>query len=352
MNLKYYDWNKTLSYDADVTMVVGARGVGKTYGLRLQFIKDYISRGTRFCDLVRHAKQLSNFTNGYFSRIIENDEFSDYLFKTTKTKAFIAEKAEKPNWECFGYFGAMTMAQDMKKQTFSNVRRISLDEAIIDKRIDRYHRYLTNEFSVLANIVDSVSRERPGDDFNKRPHVYLLGNSCDLLNPYFGVYRIGEEPIEGYSWHAGKTMLLHYMKDVEYSQAKASRTVAGRMLDNTLDGMIANANEFLALSNDFVYKKPKRAKFSFGVVYLEKQFGIWVDEKEGYYYVNGNIPKGTKRTVFALTSSDNKVNYIAARKAEDTLRNFTELYYMGILRYETATIKAEFTEVLNLFGVR
>jgi len=244
------------------------------------------------------------------------------------------------------------MAQDMKKQTFSNVKRISLDEAVIDKRIDRYHRYLANEYSVLANIVDSVSRERPDTDYNDRPHVYLLGNACDLLNPYFGVYGIGEEPIEGYSWHAGKTMLLHYMKDVEYSQAKASETVAGRMLDNTLDGLIANANEFLGLSQDYVFKKPKRAKFSFGLIYLEKEFGVWVDEQEGYYYVNRNIPKNTQRPVYALTASDNRINYIAARKAEVTLKNFTELYYMGILRYETATVKGEFLEVLNLFGVR
>ena len=36
----FYDWQKTLSYDADVTMVIGTRGVGKTFGLRTQFIRD------------------------------------------------------------------------------------------------------------------------------------------------------------------------------------------------------------------------------------------------------------------------------------------------------------------------
>ena len=51
---KYYDWNKTLAYDADVTMVVGARGIGKTYGVRLQCIMDYIKNGFRFVELVRY----------------------------------------------------------------------------------------------------------------------------------------------------------------------------------------------------------------------------------------------------------------------------------------------------------
>ena len=350
--MNYYDWNQTLSYDADVTMVVGARGIGKTYGLRLQFIRDFLKDGSRFVELTRHQKQLSDFTASYFTRMIENDEFPDYIFKTTTKFAYIAERDEKPKWQICGYFGAMTAAQDMKKQTFSKVKRILLDEAIIDKRIDRYHRYLSNEFSVLANIVDSVSRERPDTEHSERPRVYLLGNACDLLNPYFGIYRIGEEPKVGYSWHANKTMLLHYVKDFEYAEAKNAETVAGRMLDNTLDGLVASSNEFLRQSNDFVFEKPKHARFQMGIVYQERQYGVWVDEKEGYYYVNRKIPKNTNSPVFALTASDNRVNYIAARKAEVALRGFTELYYLGIIRYETASLKEEFTEVLNLFGVR
>ena len=350
--MKYYDWNETLSYDADVTMVVGARGIGKTYGLRLQFIRDFLKDGSRFVELTRYQKQLSDFTGSYFVRIVENDEFPDYIFKTTMKYAYIAKREEKPKWKICGYFGAMSTAQDMKKQTFSKVKRILLDEAIIDKRIDRYHRYLTNEYSVLAGIVDSVSRERPDTPNDLRPRVYLLGNACDLLNPYFGAYKIGEEPKEGYSWHGKKRMLLHYVKDAEYAEAKNADTVAGRMLDNTLDGLVASSNEFLRISNDFVEGKPKNAKFQMGIAYQEKQYGIWVDENEGYYYVTRKIPNNTSQPIFALTASDNKVNYIAAKKAETALRGFTELYYLGIVRYETPLIKTEFIDILNLFGVR
>ena len=353
--MKYYDWNKTLSYDADVTMVVGARGIGKTYGLRLQFIRDFLKNGSRFVELTRHQKQLADFTSSYFSRIIENNEFPNYIFKTTTKNAYIAEKVEegeKPKWKVCGYFGAMTAAQDMKKQTFSKVKRILLDEAIIDKRIDRYHRYLANEYSVLANIVDSVLRERPDTDNSLRPRIYLLGNACDLLNPYFSVYGVGEEPKIGYSWYGNKTMLLHYVKDEAYAIAKNEDTVAGRMLDNTIDNLVASANEFLRQSNDFVYEKPKWAKFQMGIVYQDRKYGIWVDDREGYYYVNRKIPNNTTEPVFALTANDNKVNYIAARKAETALRGFTDLYYLGIVRYETALIKTEFVEILALFGVR
>ena len=348
----YYDWNKTLSYDADVTMVVGSRGIGKTYGLRLQFIRDFLKDGSRFCELVRHKNELADFSSTYFNRIIENDEFPGYVFRSDSRHAYIGRKTKgKVKWELCGYFGALTMAQQMKKWTFSKVKRILLDEAIIDKRLDRYHRYLSNEFGILANIVDSVSRERAETEHSKRTRVYLLGNSVDLLNPYFIAYSINRIPINGYSWHKGKTMLLHYVKDISYSKAKIEGTVSGRMIKDTADELIAAANEFVIGSSDYVFEKPKWAKFYFGVVYLNERFGIWIDSREGYYYVTQKIPKNA-HPIYALTASDNRVNYIAARKAENVLKGFVEMYYMGIVRYETIVIKDKFIEVLNLFGVR
>ena len=49
----YYDWGTTLSYDADVTQVVTLRGKGKTYGLRKQFVKDFLKDESRFVEVCR-----------------------------------------------------------------------------------------------------------------------------------------------------------------------------------------------------------------------------------------------------------------------------------------------------------
>ena len=365
---EYYDWNEALSYDAKVTMVVGARGIGKTYGLRLQFIRDYFNKGWRFLELTRYKNELPDFTGNYFQKIEQNNEFPGYIFKTTTRFAYIAKKPEKegdkPDWKMIGYFGSLSQAQAMKKWTFVKVRRILLDEAIIDKRIDQFHNYLRNEHGALANIVDTVSRENnkrkkdeSDEDFEKRmkeqvkPRVYLLGNACDLINPYFAAYGVNDIPQKGFTWHKRKTMILHYVEDSEYAKEKSENTVAGAMLADTLDELISSGNEFLTASDDFVMKKSKNAKFDFGLVYKNKKFGVWVDNREGYYYVNKQIPKNAN-PVFALTASDNRINYIAARKAEAVLKGFTELYYYGCLRYETPIIKEEFLEVLGLFGVR
>ena len=152
----FYDWNKTLSYDADVTMVIGARGIGKTFGLRKQCIKDFLRDGSRFVEITRYNNELSGVSDGYFNRLSSLPDFSDYVFKSDARYAYIADKDEtkkKPEWKLIGYFVSLSSAQRMKKRTFDHVRRLIFDEAILE-RSDRYHRYLPNEFGTLANLVE------------------------------------------------------------------------------------------------------------------------------------------------------------------------------------------------------
>lgn len=347
----YYDWNKTLAYDADITMVVGSRGIGKTYGLRLQAIRDYIKKGYRFVEVVRFKTELSGVQNGYFNRITSNAEFNGYFFKTDNNMAFIGTKEEdnKIHYNLIGYFVALSQSQQLKKRTFDNVKRIIFDEAVLDKN-DRYHRYLPREFSTLANIVDTVSRERPDIDCIK-PRLYLLGNALDVMNPYFMAYDIGV-PEFGYSWHKSKTMLLHYVKDDEYSKNKAINTVAGRMLNGTEEGSISNDNEFARVNDDFIMKKTKQAKFSFGIIYNNYKYAVWEDWINGYYFVTTKIPNNSAGPIFSLTLNDNRLNYIAAKKAENALKGFTEMHYAGIIRYESIPVRERFKEILSLFGVR
>lgn len=351
----YYDWEKTLSYDADITMVIGARGIGKTFGLRKQCIQDFLKDGFRFCEITRYKNELYGVSDGYYNRLSRLPVYDGYLvFKTDSRYAYMALKPEdedeKPDWKLAGYFVALSDAQRMKKRTFDKVKRLIFDEAILE-RSDRYHRYLPNEFSVLANLVDTVSRER-ADAESLRPRVYLLGNACDLSNPYFAAYGVGTDLRFGYRWYAHKTFLLHYVDPGEYSEEKAVGTVAGRMLSNTEAGSVALDNVFIRVNSDFISKKPRSANFSFGIVCNGKRYGIWVDLTQGYYYVTGKIPENTGKPVYALTRKDMKINYLAAKRMGNLMRDVQELYMFGMLRYENEQVLAGFGEVLEMFGIR
>lgn len=355
----FYDWHKTLSFDADVTMVIGPRGVGKTFGLRKQCIKDFLKDESRFVEVVRFKTELSGVAEGYFNRLQDLPEFSEYIFKTDARYGWIAkmpqqveegQKKPKPDWKLLTYFIALSDAQRMKKRTFDKVRRVIFDESILEST-DRYHSYLPNEFGVLANLIDTVSRER-ADTASIRPRLYLLANACDLSNPYFAAYGVGTDLSFGYRWYARKTFLLHYMESGEYGREKLLGTVAGRMMQGTTAARIAIDNEFVGTNSEFVDRKPSRAKFSFGIICNGKTFGVWVDMQGGLYYVTNNVPNNTEKPIYSLTAEDHRINYIAARGANKTLSYFKDVYYMNLLRYQSVQVKRDFMEeVLTKFGI-
>lgn len=340
-------------------MVIGPRGVGKTFGLRKQCIKDFLKDGSRFVEVVRFKTELSGVADGYFNRLQDLPDFEDYIFRTDARYGWIAKippksddekKKPKPDWMLMTYFIALSDAQRMKKRTFDKVRRIIFDESVLESS-DRYHSYLPNEFGILANLVDTVSRERADTD-SVRPRVYLLGNACDLSNPYFSAYGVGTDLKFGYRWYSRKTFLLHYVESGEYGREKLTGTVAGRMMQGTTAAKVAIDNEFVGTSREFVRQKPSRAKFTFGITCNGNMFGVWVDVQGGLYYVTNNVPNNTEKPIYALTAEDNRINYIAARSASKTLSYFKEIYYLNLLRYQTVSVKRKFMEeVLTKFGI-
>lgn len=351
--IEYYDWNRTLSYDADVTMVVGGRGIGKTFGLRCQFVRDFLKTGARFVAVCRYKNELSDVVKGYFDRVQKLPEFRKYTFKTEGKRFWMAEKVpdgEKPDWKLIGYAVALTEMQKSKQSTFEGVYRIVLDEAILD-RIDRYHSYLPNEYVLLANLVDSCSRER-ADQTARPPRVYLLGNAVDLINPYFQRYGINEPPKFGYGWYDHKSFLLHYVEAGDYARAKETGTVAGRMLAGTEAGAAANANVFQGANQDYVAKRPKWAEFDCGVVCFGERFGVWWDFRECYFYIDNVIPKQTSRPVFALTRSDSRVNMMMVRRSNKSLQALVDMAMQGMCRYSSVAVRERFLSAMTMFGIR
>lgn len=352
--MSYYNWNDTLGYEADMTCVISDRGFGKTFGLREQCVRDWKKDGSRFVEVVRVKEEIADVMDGYLDKVARASHALDgYIWKSERAKILIAKKPkknEKPQWDVLAYFVALTQMQRSKKKTYVNVKRIIFDEAILDYT-DQYHRYLPNEYNLLVNVVDSCTRQAADDEEHKAAYVYLLGNACDLINPYFQAYGIDEVPEHGKTWYAGKTFLLDYVDPGERAQRKIDNTLAGRLSRVTSESRMIAYNEFANAHIDYVEQKPKRAKIQYGMVYRGMKFGVWADFKNGLIYINQKIPNNT-RVIYSMTTRDNRINMLMAKKADAPLRALLDLYYMGCVRYDTAATRERFLKILSLFGIR
>lgn len=347
--LAYYDWDRTISYDADVTMVVGARDLGKTYGLRIRCIRDWINNHNTFVVIIRVKQHMSIVSREYFSKV--GREFPEWDFKTEGYYGYIArhgEDSKKRTWHLLCYFLPLSMAQSAKQGTFMDVRRIVFDEFIIDRK-DRYKRYLPTEVTDVINLLDTTSRERPGES-SVRPHLYLLGNALDVTNPYFRYFGVPTNIEFGYRWFFDKMVLLHYVDSHEFNRAKREQTVAGRLLSRTDVGAANTDNRFVVGNDEFVERKTRRARFRFAIEFNGHTFGLWIDARRGCWYVSRKVSRGQGPTYY-LTTADMQVNAIALRSSDPQLCLLRDGYYAGFLRYEDRVLKAEFVDMLQRIGV-
>lgn len=349
----YYNWNDTLARDALITMVIGVRGVGKTYGLRRQFVKDFIKDGSRFCDISRTKAEKIKVSKDYFSKLVKNEEFKDYIFKCDNSKAYIARKPEegkKPRWEILGYFVALSEALTAKKETFVSVYRVVFDEALIDKQISPYARYLPNEFDILANLADSITRENVNNE-DKQPRLYLLGNAVDMVNPYFIAYGIDNIPEEGYRWYDGKKFLMHYPKaSKDDARRKQSETLSGYLASKTSQGKSSLFNEFSISDDRLISRKPSNAKFMFAYRYKGVNHGIWTTY-DGYVYVTDKVTKDQKKLIYSLSKDDESVDLVMAKKNENRFLYLKEAYYLGLVRYQSEGVRKLFLEMMRIYGI-
>lgn len=363
-------WQKILSYDADVTMVIEARGHGKTWGLREQAWRDWLKDGTRFVAVCRFETELPDMARDFFGALQKPNRDGVPTSRWMRDKHWIFRRkgdmyqaCEVPdehvgdlNWKpakglfkTCGYFVTLSNYQRYKSLTFQRVRRIILDEALIENPGGR-HDYLPGEFDRLVSIVDSVSRETPGSGQHK-PNVYLLGNAVDLANPYFLHFGVRRIPDVGFTWYADKTFLLYRGEDREYSAAKAADTVAGRMSRGTLAAASSVGNEFVTRASGMVDAKPSGAAPKFAVKLNGQSFSVWVSLSAGYYYVTPRVPSGIP--TFAITTADNSINYLLARRGEPELRLLADDYRLGLVRFTDEQTEELFVrQFLPLYGYR
>lgn len=351
---RFYDWQKTMSYqtgtNGEICLVLGAKDIGKTFGLRLKCVERFIKHGELFCEICRTKEECKAVAGGYFDKLQQEGFFGDYIFKTEKGCGYIARRPacedDKPDWELICYFVALTTFQQEKKRTYRSPRRFIFDEAVIDTK-DRYHRYLPDEFLILANLLDSISRQQPG---GAGYNVYLLGNAVDLTCPLLRNLGVTRIPEFGYSFYKDKTVLLHYVEPWDADDRRAY-TLVGRMLEGHDEAKTVFDNVFQDTTGKEIAQKTPNAKYKFAFVWGKMQFGVWADSKRSLWYVNEKVPKGAQN-VYTLTKKDSTIDYQVIQKADPLAKLLCEFYYIGGLRYSSPSVREAFFEILSFLGVK
>lgn len=139
LKIHYYNYNKIISYNCPVNILIGERGVGKSYGAKEYVIKKYLKKKEKFLYIRRYENEVKSvFQKDFFGDI--RNAFPELILES-KHKKFYA------NGEVFGYAKRLTEAQDLKSVSFDDITTIIFDEYAIEKN-KRY--YLSGEGMIIA----------------------------------------------------------------------------------------------------------------------------------------------------------------------------------------------------------
>lgn len=330
----FYDYQKVLSYNALLNIIIGERGVGKTYGAKVFSVKRFLNKGKKFAYIRRYDTDLeasvgSSNDNKFFEQI--KKEFPDSDFKITKKKKV---RALWIDGKICGYALPLSSADSLKSSSYEDVDIIIYDEFQLKDGTTQH--YLKNEPEIILDLIETIGRLRD-------IRVFLLGNAISSSSPIMSYFELTLPYNNDIKLFKDGLILVNYIKNEAYREVKkASRF--GRLIEGTRYGKYAIDNEFLTDSKCFIKKKGKGCKFYFILYLNNKSYGIWINYDEQELYVSLDIDPNCP-IKFSINNEDHSESTILVKTRTNAyFKGIVEYYRLGKLNFESQAIKNEFME--------
>ena len=335
----FYNPIRIISFNALLNLIIGERGVGKTYGFKIYGINRFLNKGKQFAYIRRYETDLDESVgNTNDNKFIEQvkKEFPNHTFKITKSKKvrrlYIDDKI-------FGYALPLSSADSLKSSSYENVDTIIYDEFMLKEGSTQH--YLKNEPEIILDLIETIGRLRD-------IRVYCLANAISSTCPLMSYFDLTLPYNTDIKLFKEGTIAVEYIKNLKYREVKkASRF--GKLIEGTKYGKYAIDNEFLTDSKSFIKKKDKNAKFYFILYVNGRTYGIWRDFKNQYIYISSDIDPNCP-IKFAIHEEDHTESTIYAKvRSNFWFQQIINHYRKARLCFESQAIKNLFMQELNKY---
>lgn len=327
--------------------IIGNRGSGKSVGVGLAILNDYIEKGYQCALIRRYDKDFEGTDTSMQSfwekcyKFWEHKDEHQITFKSNT--AYIDNKK-------FCYPIALNKVDNVKHLDFENVHTIIFDEFIPETK-----RYVQikgmNELMIIFNILDTIARGRP--KAKDTTSVIFISNTVTADNLYFNELGINKI-LRDNTKRIDREKEMGYVLEKVYNEEVAKETVEssfGKLLLNTKTGRnylgYAQGNQFRD-NKDFICGKIKgKQKYLFTFIYAGTQFSAKFSEDKNFWYLSESIDKTFPKRI-ALTKEDHSLNTSLINATyRETFKSFKKIYENGDLYFENLKLKHIWEEVYN-----
>lgn len=328
---KYVNVNRWFSYQGVNTfLIIGGRGIGKTTGLNIWDVGDFIKAGNEFLYVRRFINELKK-TKSMLDPIVNGVQvrgLSHGLFQWEVNKTRI------------GYGAALTAQQTFKSGVdFSKVHTMIFDEAILPR--GGSYRYLDNEIEMLFELISTVFRDRT--DYR----IFILGNNADIFNPYFEYFNIPS--FERSYIDVDRGLYCELAKNsVELLEAE-KQTPLYRLTKGTQYFEYHYNNKVLTTVEARVCPKPMNVVLLCRIVVNDITLNLYRYKISEMYVEMRDKPIVDTYSFIIFEKEKPNYHYIKELKASDVFRYIHASYYMGKAMFESDKAASVFNVFIEQF---
>lgn len=338
---QFYSPEKVLSYGRPWILITGSRSIGKSTGVGMEVIENYIKTGMKFIYIRRTEDEVMATCRSFFENPIKilqyHNKYNIEDFKYDKKDFFIKIDGK---WSKCGTTVPLSLEHKYKSTNFSEYNRMLYDEFIC---LDTT-KYLgskanpTYEFDRCLSLYQTVDRGI-GRMFRNETIFYFLANNSSYFNPIYLALHIDEYLRTDTKICApkGKQWVVEQVEGIELSK-DIKESFAYQLADEK-NRDYAYQNIAVDSEMQFVEKINAPMVPIINLSFNKHRMGVYLYRAMGIIYISD---KTNNLGTLALTCKDqDKVNYMMALKYRDDSRMQTikQAYYSGNIRFETNKCK-------------
>lgn len=351
-DLAYYSFDKVMSYNGVYNFIIGARGLGKSYGMKEYVIRQAInsykkSRGAEvreFIYLRRYKPELRAYSS-FFADIWHL--FPEWDFRVNGDLAQMSlasdrelendKKGPKRKWITIGYSMALSTHGHQKSRAFPLVTTIIYDEFIIEK--GNIH-YMTNEAKIFNDLYLTVDR------WKDKTRVFFLANALSIVNPYFMEYDILPEngQPEELIVKGGGFLVAHFPDSASFAGGTVV-TRFGQFIQGTAYEEFAVGNRFADNSPTMIKCKTSAAQYNMSIETIKGTFSIWNDYSVNEYYVQEKQPKNM--TLRVLDPARMREGVRLMERNDKRLQRYRAAFNNGAVFFDNPRTRNAFIELFR-----
>ena len=222
----FYNYDKVFSYNALLNLIIGERGVGKTYGIKVKLIKRFLKHHKKFAYIRRYESDLdasvgSSINEKFFEQVAK--EFPNSEFKISKHKKV---RNLYIDGQVCGYALPLSSADSLKSSSYEDVDIIVYDEFMLKEGSSQH--YLRNEPEIILDLIETIGRLR---DIK----IFCLGNAISSTCPLMSYFDLTLPYGNDIKLFKDGLILVQYIDNEEYDGGSLVDALNAINIDSSFD---------------------------------------------------------------------------------------------------------------------